>query len=147
MKIADVKAFRTKFDQRVSDSPVHLTSRRLAQRANFMLEELREFADASGLALHNDKFVPMVNAQSLAGQADALVDLVYVALGTASLMGLPWDELWDDVHQANMRKLLGSQGDVVKPPGWRGPQTEAILEEAGYDPDHPDTIDDPGRPR
>ena len=42
--------------------------------------------------------------QDLPGIADALVDLVYVALGTAHLHGFPFDELWAVVQEANMAK-------------------------------------------
>lgn len=84
-----------------------------------------------------------VAEQDLAQIADALVDLVYVAKGTAQLAGLPWQELWDDVHGANMTKVRaakdggdskrGSSFDVVKPPGWKGPSTREILDRAGME--------------
>jgi predicted HAD superfamily Cof-like phosphohydrolase len=53
------------------------------------------------------------------------------------MMGLPWDELWDDVHRANMAKErgVGKRGhavDCVKPVGWTPPKTEKILQQAGY---------------
>lgn len=104
--------------------PRHLTERKLRERHNFMAEELNEFRDAALV-------------QDLEGLADALVDLVYVAKGTANLMGLPWEELWADVHRANMEKVrgIGSRGnlvDCIKPPGWNPPNTKAILEAAGY---------------
>lgn len=107
-------------------TPHHITERKLKERYDFMLEELNEFRDA-------------VLVQNMAEMADALVDLVYVAKGTANLMNLPWDELWNDVHRANMSKErgVGKRGnlvDCVKPPGWVGPRPEFILGEAGYDP-------------
>ena len=36
---------------------------------------------------------------------DALIDLTYVAMGTAYMMGLPWQDLWDEVQRANMSKV------------------------------------------
>src|SRR3546814_5926129 len=107
-----------------------------------MQEELDEFIEAAG-------FNPTYDAsggrdglnnhgvQNLAQQADALVDLVYVALGTAVMLGLPWDWLWNDVQRANMAKVRGmtKRGhavDVTKPPGWQGPQNQRILDLAGY---------------
>lgn len=120
----DVKEFHQKFGLIWADEPGHLTVRKLIERIEFMQEELNEFIDA-------------VHLQDLAKQADALVDLVYVALGTAVQLGLPWQALWDDVHAANMRKARGvtkrgHQVDVTKPPGWRGPEPYRILTEAGY---------------
>ena len=94
-------------------------------RRNHMLEELEEFRLA-----WSDHDLP--------GQADALVDLVYVAIGTAVVMDLPFDRLWFAVHQANMQKERVSHAsqskrkhsfDVVKPPGWVAPDIEGILKQ------------------
>jgi hypothetical protein len=126
--------------------PRHLTNRLLIERREKMLEELGEFDTAA-------------EAQDLAKMADALIDLVYFAKGTAVLLGLPWEELWDDVHRANMAKERGAkmrQGhlhkvDAVKPEGWIPPTTEHILAVAGYDGqtgvqwDHPEYC--PGGPQ
>lgn len=120
----DVKTFQLKFQQLVHESPAHLTRRKLQERIDFLQEELDEFKKAC-------------DEQDLAEQADALVDLVYVALGTANMLGLPWKKLWDDVQRANMAKVrgVGKRGhlvDCIKPEGWVGPQTMAILKDAGY---------------
>jgi hypothetical protein len=138
----DVLTFRRKFGHPVSPAPVLLTQRRLVERTNAMLDELKEFAAAGGLTLCGGKFVPTHPEQDLAGQADGLVDLVYFALGTVAMQGLPWYPLWHDVHAANMRKVAGATGDIIKPPGWIGPQTQYILEMHGYDPDDPTRLDD-----
>lgn len=120
----DVKTFQLKFGQLVHAEPTHLTRRKLQERIDFLQEELDEFKKAC-------------DEQDLAEQADALVDLVYVALGTANMLGLPWKALWDDVQRANMAKVrgVGKRGhlvDCIKPEGWIGPQTMRILESAGY---------------
>jgi predicted HAD superfamily Cof-like phosphohydrolase len=69
--------------------------------------------------------------------ADALVDIVYVAMGTAYMMGLPWQQLWDEVQRSNMDKVRASDAsqskrknslDVVKPQGWVGPDLKRIIE-------------------
>lgn len=121
----DVKAFHRKFEMLDNDTPRHLTKRKLFERVEFLQEELMELSVA-------------VLDQDLAAQADALIDLVYVAMGTASMMGLPWEELWDDVHRANMAKVRGTthrgnKVDVMKPEGWVGPKTMDILNRHGYD--------------
>lgn len=122
---ADVRRFHEKFNLLVNEAPRHLTQRKLNERVECMREELDEFIEAC-------------SEQDLAAQADALVDLVYFALGTAVMMGLPWQELWDDVQRANMAKVRGishrgHKVDCVKPPGWVPPQTHALLKTAGYD--------------
>jgi len=121
----DVKDFHEKFGFLIGATPQHLTKRKLRQRRDFMAEELGEFTEA-------------LESQDLAEMADALVDLVYVALGTAVSLGLPWDKLWADVHRANMAKVRGMTArgygaDVKKPPGWVPPEGLAILKANGYD--------------
>lgn len=147
-ELFDVRAFHHKFGQIDSAKPTHLTRRKLAERANFMLEELNEFAKAAGLvavAINGNvevvgtifRFEDCDGDQDMSLQADALVDLVYVAKGTAAMMGLPWAALWDDVQRANMAKVRGQTHrgnafDVAKPPGWQGPKTLTILRQFGY---------------
>jgi predicted HAD superfamily Cof-like phosphohydrolase len=100
-------------------------------RYRFLHEELRELAEAH-------------NAGDLAGFADALVDLIYVASGTAHLAGLRLDDHFDEVHRANLtkeratgaddgRSKRGHALDVVKPPGWRAPDHAPILRRAGWE--------------
>lgn len=140
-EFADVRAFHQKFELLCFDTPGHLTLGKLKERIEFMQEELNEFMDASGFdrvgywEIEADEGAK----QDLAKQADALIDLVYVAMGTAVMMGLPWDAMWDDVQRANMAKVRGvtKRGhavDVTKPPGWKGPQGEVILHSHGYNP-------------
>lgn len=94
-------------------------------RVGFMQEELAEFSQAAA-------------SKDIGGMADALVDLAYVAHGTAVHLGLPWHDLWNAVHNANMSKVRGdkntskrgSQYDVVKPKGWQPPDIEAIINHA-----------------
>lgn len=102
------------------DVPVDL----MAFRIKFLTEELVELQDAWVANSRVDMF-------------DALLDLVYVAMGTAHLMGLPWQAGWDEVQRANMTKVrAASDGtdskrssgwDVIKPPGWTPPDLESVL--------------------
>jgi len=125
----DVLLFHQKFQLLYFVSPGHLTQRKLEERIAFMQEEL-------------DEFITAAHAQDLIGQADALLDLVYVALGTAGMLGLPWEPLWKIVHEANMKKerrasLTGDHHDVTKPLGWIAPEPALrhILESYGYHQD------------
>lgn len=81
----------------------------VVKRASWMLEELIEFMDAN----HIER------------QADALIDLIYFAIGTFTLMGVKPETLFNIVHDANMGKLhedgkprFDAQGKIVKPEGW-----------------------------
>ena len=79
---------------------------------NHLSEELTEFCDA----------------ETVEDQADALVDLVYVALGRLLEMGILPGAAFDAVHEANMTKRHGQNPqrpdnahDAVKPEGWKPP--------------------------
>lgn len=72
----------------------------------------------------------------LAGVADALTDIVFVATGIAGHMGLPFVEHWDETCRANWDKVpavsageskRGHVIDLIKPPRWRAPDHETIL--------------------
>lgn len=130
----DLGLFHTKFhlgvvDDRHPPGPREVPKELLEFRRGFLLEELEEFFMAS----HNDDIVEM---------ADALVDLVYVVLGTAHMLGLPWQELWDEVQRSNMAKVRakadgsdskrGTAFDVIKPPGWTPPDLRSILIKYGF---------------
>lgn len=147
-----VRQFHQRFDQIAPDQISHLTRRKLQDRVLFMLEELTEFAAAAGLNslsasllaeadATRDYDLALLQSQNMEGMFDALLDLVYVAKGTAVMMGLDqvWDQGFADVQRANMTKVLGethrgNKHDVAKPPGWVGPQTAAVLALGNYDP-------------
>ena len=97
-----------------ASAPTLVSEEYVLARANFLSEEVHEFVDA---AMQGD----------MVGAADALVDMVYVAVGTALSMGIPLDKVWDVVHAANMKKVKGMTkrgiaNDAVKPEGWVGPE-------------------------
>jgi predicted HAD superfamily Cof-like phosphohydrolase len=128
-ELLQVLDFFRKFNFIRHGTPTHLTHRLLGERIDHMTEELTEFAEAA-------------QAQDMAKMLDALIDLVYLAKGTALMMGLgpAWRTAFRDVQRANMSKERGTthrghSQDVIKPPGWEGPRTEAILSRFGYDRD------------
>lgn len=65
------------------------------------------------------------------GFADALVDLVYVILGTGAAYGMDLDAVWAEVHAANMKKTAQnkrSDGKITKPEGWTPPNVKEVLD-------------------
>lgn len=91
-------------------------------RVKFLQEELDELKEALA---SGDKV----------GAFDALLDLAYVAYGTALFAGIDpaqWHAGMHAVHSANMAKIRvakaedskrGSAFDVKKPVGWVGPES------------------------
>ena len=92
-------------------------------RIDFLQEELDEIKKALAEGNLEEYF-------------DGLIDLVYVALGAAYLAGLPFDQGFFRVHQANMKKMRalrtqdskrGSTYDIVKPPGFVAPTLTDLI--------------------
>lgn len=78
-----------------------------------MREEIDEFIAADGLV----------------DQIDAVIDLIYFALGTLVEQGVEADPYFELVHTANMAKLSGDgsvsrrdDSKVLKPAGWHPPE-------------------------
>lgn len=112
----------TAFNNLVVDFPVPREPQlpapnRAKFRHDFLLEEAHEFKDscASG---------------DLDSAVDALIDLIYVAVGGLGEMGVLVQPTWAEVQRANMKKRRGhvdkprSDGsgyDAIKPEGWTPP--------------------------
>lgn len=111
----DVRLFHEKFGSPHPDVPTMLTEKRARARADWMEEEIGEFLEA----------------RSLVDQADAMIDLIYFALGTMVEMGVRPDELFAAVQKANMDKLwpdgkphYREDGKIIKPAEWQPPEPE-----------------------
>lgn len=140
----DVGAFHKKFglDTFGRVKPQLLPPDAQRFREKFLEEELTEFVIAC-------------QSQDLANAADALVDLIYVALGTAHMMGIDFNAHWAEVQRANMAKERASGAgdvrskrknalDVVKPEGWTPPDHGPIIERAINDYEYVHVRVDPG---
>ena len=123
-RFQDVAAFHDRFGHPMADRPTLLPPERVKSRLGWMQEELDEFRDAT----------------TVVDQADAMIDLMYFALGTLVEMGVRPDPLFEIVQRANMGKLwedgrprYDATGKVIKPATWRdpGPQLEAEIERQG----------------
>ena len=92
-----------------------------ALRLHLILEEVSELATA------------LMNSDTT-GAADALADLLYVALGSAVAFRLPIDLIFAEVHRSNMTKGQGSKEDPRlrdKGSEYEPPQIEEILRAHG----------------
>ncbi|MFI3318718.1 MAG: HAD family hydrolase [Rikenellaceae bacterium] len=110
---SDVREFHDKFGHPCPDEPKMIERKRALSRGKWMNEEVAEF----------------LVAEDIYEQADAMIDVIYFALGTMVEMGLEPAELFSIVQEANMAKLWPDgkphynpkDGKVIKPEGWQDP--------------------------
>ena len=121
--IKDLMAFHkacgiTEWFKQLKDIPESVYQLRL----RLLKEEVDEFEEA-----HTQK--------DKVGMADALADIIYIAVGTANVMNIPLDKVWAEVQRSNMAKIDDTTGKVrrredgkiLKPEGWTPPQVESVL--------------------
>lgn len=120
----DLRAFHEKFGLEKPELAEMLDEETQQFRRNFLQEELDEYDNA-------------ILMEDLPEQIDALLDLVYIAVGTLDLMGVVSQAHWNEIQRANMEKerathpsqsKRGSSLDVIKPKGWVGPDHHHLLE-------------------
>lgn len=115
----DVLEFQRCFGHPYASKPEMISAERSKVRADWMLEEVNEF----------------LAAEEIVEQADAMIDLMYFALGTLVEMGVKPDALWQIVQDANMAKLWPDgkphhreDGKTIKPPTWEDPHDKLLAE-------------------
>lgn len=121
---ADVAEFMRAMAQAVPAKPTIVDGPTHDLRLALIEEELDELREA-------------MDAERMVGIADALVDLLYVTIGTACAYGLDLAPIWDAVQAANMAKVGGpvrDDGKRLKPPGWQPPDVERELRAQGWNP-------------
>lgn len=115
-----VRDFHTAFGIRVGDRPNFASQEERDLRVKLMKEEFNEYNKAED---NND----IVNL------AVELADIIYIACGTAVTYGIPLDEVFNAIHQANMNKLVDGKvlrradGKIQKPEGWQPADIAGIL--------------------
>lgn len=146
----DMEKFHQFFGLEYLGKPRMLDPKLFEFRDKFLHEELTEWEDEQvGLieALTSDDGQPDHRriALGLHQQLDALVDLVYVAVGTAYLQfgRQVFNEAWRRVQTANMKKIRcettalskrGSLFDVIKPEGWQPPDHHDLVKDHAHIP-------------
>lgn len=113
----DIRKFHFKFQISKNGKPGKLFGKNLELRKKLLEEELEEYLIA-------------LRQENLEDQIDALIDIMYVCVGTLEVMGVKPEKHWKEVHKANMRKKIatteflskrGIIGDLYKPEGWIPP--------------------------
>lgn len=161
--VSDVAAFHEKFG--IDVNPLD-DKAQYKLRVDRQQEEIKELADAKTLEDGADAIIDIIyiaaGTVQLLGERyleaekigvdphvsrSRLLDLFYRA--THLGRNLPLQDLWNEVHSANMRKERGTEGtskygnkyDIVKPEGWVPPNIAKVLLAHGFNPEaNPKTI-------
>ena len=106
----DLRDFHEKFGLTINDTPTIPGDDVLQFRVNLINEEAEEFEQAA-------------QARNLVEMADALADVIYVALGAGVSLGIDLEPVFEEVHRSNMTKVWSDgqvrrreDGKVIKPP-------------------------------
>ena len=122
--LRDVAEFHRATDCPVMRQPVWPEDR-IDLRVELITEEMEK------------ELFPAIEERNMEGTADGIADSVYVLAGTMLEFGYP-AEVWDEVQQANMRKVdpetgkvrRREDGKILKPEGWTPPDIKGVLEES-----------------
>lgn len=120
----------------------------LRSTANTMTDDAQAFADKfmlgdgmsdkflfARLAKLSEEVSEMATAAAASDEyeiADALVDIVYVALVTAAKRGHPFKDLWADVHSSNMTRTPKGKFGASKSEGFVPTRTKELMIDAGF---------------
>ncbi len=118
---AKVKQFHDRYDLNDPAAPQIPPAEIRALRMRLILEEAREFDEASA----NGNLLDAIKELS---------DLLYVVLGAANAYGVDIEPFFNEVHRSNMTKIWpdgsihkDSQGKVLKPSTYLPADIEAVL--------------------
>lgn len=121
-----VRQFHETFDLTIHDVPTVPSDTDIRLRIRLIKEETEEVVDelVKLLRLKKQSAPAMMQLAILRNVLGELCDLRYVTEGTAVTLGLPLDEAYEAVHEANMAKVWpdgevhrDAGGKVIKPPG------------------------------
>ncbi len=127
--LKQVKEFHTLMQQPVVETPSVMPEDRNKLRISLIFEELKEYAEASGLLhyfsvlcgttseifnedIKNDEYVPVID---LVEQLDALADIQYVLSGTVLENGFGdiFLDAFNEVQRSNMSKVDDKESDAM----------------------------------
>lgn len=100
-QIQQVREFHERFEIPILDKP-SIPQNRVDLRYSILIEEVNELFDAC-------------KENNIVEVADAIVDCLYVLIGTAHEFGIAHliEDLFDEVHRSNMSKL-DKEGNVIR---------------------------------
>lgn len=130
-QIQKQKDFMEVFDMEAPSKPT-LNESAAIFWARLMSEEIEEMQVAFNAFVDNP-----LHEENQANLTAEVVDVLYVIMGLAHSQGLPIKEMFDEIHNANMRKmqpdgsiLRNEYGKVLKPVNWYPANKVAVVRRA-----------------
>lgn len=122
----DVAKFMVACDQQVSTVPGSYIEDQAKLYKNLVIEEIEETLSA-------------FERNDLVEVADGIADAIWVLLGLAHTMGIPIQNVWDEVSRSNMSKISESgkvikreDGKVMKPDTFVRANVKRVVEEYAH---------------
>lgn len=116
-----------------------LGSRLITEEFNELSEEINHLERIinSGMVEHEAEALAQVRMRQMTAE---MADLIYVICQTANMLGLPLQEFYTAIHQANMKKadpetgkvIYREDGKVLKPEGWQPADLKKLWYKALY---------------
>lgn len=129
-----VALFRLKAKQPIPDCPSIPNAQQRELNCRLLLEEAKEFIEASGFAVTDVdgelQLVATQNAPDYEGMLDACADVDFVNRGNMLALGAGDIDVMQAVGDANLAKFTGDfrieNGKLKKPTGWKPPVYAAV---------------------
>jgi len=129
--VNDVATFHQVTDTPVKNVPEWPADERVDLRVDLIVEEaVKELLSA-------------IARRDMVGTSNGIVDSIYVLVGAALEFGIPVEAEWIAVQASNRAKAIEQpdgtfkvirrpDGKILKPEGWKPPDTEGILRAHGW---------------
>jgi len=95
-----------------------------SEMASLYMSLITEEYNETWEAFHNKDLVEV---------ADGLADMVWVIMGMASVLNIPFDAVWNEVRASNMSKFVDGKvvknedGKIMKPDGYFRPNIAKVI--------------------
>ncbi len=130
-----VKDFMLAVGQPCREKPSTPSDLERIGRVKFLLEEVLEFAEASGISVNIDESkleYTIISPPNLVEIADSIADISYINYGSANSYGLDMEPFENEVHENNLTKVktgyIDNSGKLRKGPDYKPVDLKPILE-------------------
>lgn len=136
MTYSPMKSLKEFHDTFAPNNRKHRLLDQLERRDRLITEEFEEVSEA--IHYLEQTYLGMTSSsilEAIEKLSKELADLLYVVYGTAEELGIPLQEIFEEVHRSNMNKVwpdgevhYNEIGKILKPPTYSPPDLERFFE-------------------